>query len=136
MALLFANHTATIFARSETPDAVTKVVPIPEEAAGVEITCQITPIGNTVVIDQKKDVELSNPYLMLIDPDDINTVLYGARVLWQDTSMQFRITRKAKLYFATGELEELNYADVEMELLEMQSGASASVVLIPVPAPP
>jgi hypothetical protein len=44
MALLFKEHTATIYPVSETADPVTKVVPVPEEGTGVEIACLIRPI--------------------------------------------------------------------------------------------
>jgi hypothetical protein len=119
MALLFKNHTATIYPVSETADPVTKVVPVPEEGTGVEIACQIRPLRNRVVIDAETGIELMNPHGMRFEPEDVDSVQYGYRVVWQDTDLQFRITNRPNPHLADGLLEPLNCYDVEMELLEV-----------------
>lgn len=121
MALLFKNHTATIYPVSETADAVTKVVPVPEEGTGVEIACQIRPLRNRVVIDADTGIELMNPHGMRFELDDADAVKYGYRVVGGGTwaGHQWRITNRPDLHKGDGLLEPLNCGDVEMELLEV-----------------
>lgn len=120
MALLFANHSVTVYAAEETADPVTKVVPVPTEADGVDLAVQIEPVRNEVLIDAQTGAELINPYRMFVEPEDVGSVPYGARVVWHDTGYQFRITKKAMLLAGGGEVENLNHALSEMEQLEVE----------------
>jgi hypothetical protein len=119
MALLFANHTITVYAAVETPDNTTKVVPVPSQAAGVSLACQVRPVRNRVVFDSRTSAELINPYEVMLEPEDADSLPYGARVVWEDTGYQFRVTNKPNLHNDTGDFEDLNYAKAEMELLEV-----------------
>lgn len=120
MALLFAEHTVTIYALEEEADPVTKVVPIPSLGAGQQITCQISPAGHSdVLVDSKTGDVLVNPYFMDLEPEDIAKASYNALVVWEDTGDQFRITRKPQKALANGELADLNYGTAEMEQLEI-----------------
>jgi hypothetical protein len=119
MALLFANHTITVYATVETPDPTSKIVPVPSEAAGVSLSCQIRPVRNRVVFDSRTGSELINPYEVMLEPEDEASLPYGARVVWEDTEYQFRVTNRPQLRNDTGDFEDLNYAKGEMELLEV-----------------
>lgn len=128
MALLFANHTVQVFPRTETADALTKVVGLPAEGLGVHRSCQIKPLRAQVVLDSRTGAELLNPHSMKCEPEDIDSIPYAARVYWEQTGQQFRITRKPMLHRGDGDLAELNYGEAEMELLEMLPGPGKGFV--------
>lgn len=121
MALLFAEHSVTVYATSETPNATTKVVPVPTEAAGVSRSVQIEPIRSEVVVDARTGFELKNPYRMFVQPAQIADFPYDARVVWEDEDLSFRITREAQRRKGGGVLAELDHGIVEMEQMEMQA---------------
>lgn len=119
MALLFAGHTATIYATIETPDPTTKIVPVPTEDDGVTVSCQISPVRNEVLVDPVTGVELRNPYRLKLEPEDVESAPYGARVVWQDTGYEFRITKKGNLHDGGEDFADLAYGVAEMEQLEV-----------------
>lgn len=119
MALLFANHTATVFDVTETPDPSSKEIVL-GEAGGETISCQIRPMKDgTVVLDERTAAELTNPHEMKLEPEDAGVPKYGARVLWHETQQQFRITSRINRHEAGGELADLDHGSVQMELLEV-----------------
>lgn len=121
MSLLFAEHSVTVYARTETADATSKVVPVPAESAGVTLTVQIEPIRDGGSFDSRTGVELMNPYRMFVEPEDIASVPYGARVVWTAESVQFRVTTQARRFKGGGDIEDLDHGVVEIELLEKQA---------------
>jgi hypothetical protein len=120
MSLQFAEHSVTVYARVETPDASTKVVPVPTEAVGLDDTVQIEPIRAESVFDSVTGVELTNPYRMFVEPEKIENYPYGTRVVWHDEDLTFRITKKAMRHKAGGDVEDLDHGVAEMELLEYE----------------
>jgi hypothetical protein len=121
MALLFAPHSVTIYPRIETPNSRTKIVPVPTEGSADTDECYIYPEEAEVLFDEQFGDELKNPHKAMINLTSIAKYPYGARVVRDDTGEQLRVTRKANRRNAGGDFASLDYAEVEMELLEKQS---------------
>ena len=119
MALLFAGRTVTVYVPTETPDPVTKVVPVPTLGEGQPLAVHIEPVRSEVLVDSRTGAELLNPYRMFVEPEDIGVPVYGALVVDNDTEEQFRVTKKALRNKAGDAFEDLEHGVCEMELLEI-----------------
>lgn len=80
MALRKKVHTLTFYPITETPNATTKVVPVPSEGAGVAVQGQLTPMSAESAF-KATGLELNNPHLFLCDVEDAGSIPFNAKAI-------------------------------------------------------
>lgn len=109
------SHTLTFTPITETPDATTKIVPVPTEGTSFDLRGQLTPMSAEQSY-RATGLELTNGYLFMADASaNAKTLTVNYKAVDADSNV-YQVRTRPKVWEA---IASLSCVEIYLELLEV-----------------